>query len=112
MLFAGGFAGCFALCFSAALASLGAGSWLGWLALGWLVALRRPALAWGARSLAEFTPYRTAPATCPCLGGEVSGGVRPLLDCSGDLPLLGGKVSGGVWALLDCSDDLPLLGLD
>ena len=33
--------------------------------------LRRPALAWGARSLAEFGPYLTAPATCPCLEGGV-----------------------------------------
>ena len=53
---------------------------------------------------------RCAPATRPCLGGEVSGGVRPLLDCSGDLPLLGGKVSGGVWALLDYGARLDVIG--
>ena len=53
---------------------------------------------------------RCTPATRPCLGGGVSGGVYPLPDRSGDLPLLGGGVSGGVRPLLDCSGDLPLLG--
>ena len=39
-----------------------------WRSLPLTGPLRRPALAWGARSLAEFGPYLTAPATCPCWG--------------------------------------------
>ena len=63
--------------------------------------LWRPALAFGAGSLAEFRPYLAAPATCPCFGRGFSGGVLTLLGCSGDLPSCVGRgVSGGVWPLL------------
>ena len=68
-----------------------------WLSLGITRLLLRPALAFCARCLAEFGHYYAAPATCPCLGGEMSGGVCPLLGCSGDLPLLWGQ---GLWRSL------------
>ena len=66
--------------------------------------------ALGARSLAEFGPYLTAPATCPCFGREVSGGVWPLIDFSGDLPL---RWARGIWRSLALTlrwaESLPLL---
>ena len=89
--FAGGFAGCFACVFRLLsrrwARALGSAGWLLagslhsgdppllggqglWRSLPLTGPLRRPALAWGARSLAEFGPYLTAPATCPCWGAR------------------------------------------
>ena len=68
--------------------------------------LRRPALALGAGSLADFRSYWAAPATCPCFGRGVSGGGLPLLYCSGDLPSCFGREVCGVWPLL-CAGPSP-----
>ena len=70
--------------------------------------LRRPALASGVGSLAEFRAYQATQATCPCFGRGVSGGVSGLLGDSGDLPSCVWRgVSGGVSGLLGDSSDLP-----
>ena len=76
----------------------------------WLLAsssLRRPALAWSAGSLGEFQSTWAAPATCPCVGRGVSGGLRPYLTAPATCPCFGRGVSGGVSVLLACPSDLP-----
>ena len=61
----------------------------------------------GAGSLAEFRSNRAAPATCPCDGHKVSGGLGPYLTAPATCPCFGRGVSGGVSVLLACPADLP-----